>query len=224
MNLTTHAFLTVALTAAATFASGCAVDASRCGDDPGCSAVEAEGLAAEGELEVAEAAAREASAIEDTLASLSGREAALARWTLRIADGRTDDCDERLLRYFEEEAEPLVLDGCEKSFLRELVTFEAALGRRDDTLRSTREAARAADRFDQLRGGEGAFTRVDVVDINVAETQWMLLGLDLANESPLTLAQERMLGVAEQLELRAVDHVAATRVDRPGRDFDPNNL
>ena len=112
---------------------------------------------------------------EDRDAAAQGvpaRIAALQDWTLRLADGGADACDRRFVRYFAAAQRGIDLGGCDNSIMTKFVL---------------------TDEVEQM---------VVITPLSPQETRWMELGLDLAQDAPLTRVQEQMMVEADEAAFR----------------------
>ena len=82
--------------------------------------------------------------------------------------------------------------------------------------------AHEARELTELKAGRPVAAALDA--ITVEETKWMLLILDIKNDTPLTLEQKDMVAEAEQSQLHRIDRVTAQPVNVIQPQFDPIHL
>jgi hypothetical protein len=183
--------------ATATFATGCAIDSTDCTDQD-CSAIEAQRFAPENDFEVqpSDEGRPAAQRLRDPqLKQYPKTLPPLEQWVLRMDAGTADDCDYRFADYVAGDSGTLEVRGCEDSVIT------AVLADSDG-----RPVAVAFDAF------------------NVEETRWMLLGLDISEDAPLSVEQERMLIQAEDDSIRSAPAVHAEPVNEIAPAFAPEDL
>jgi hypothetical protein len=195
MTKTTNIAAAIAI-AASTFATGCAVAPTDCADAE-CVAADAQGAVEDAPIEVTEEGEGRltASRVRDPQLKQYPRTIPPLRdWVLRMDAGTADDCDMRFAAYVAGEDDALELRGCENSIIAEIVN------------------------------DGGRPVAVPFNAFNVEETRWMLLGLDISEDAPLSVEQERMLIEADDASIHARSAVTAQPVNGIEPAYAPENL
>lgn len=155
---------------ASTFGTGCAVDAADCNEQD-CSAIETEAeLNPTEDLSVAPADDDSVTAEEARGPNLRPVSSVppLRDWVLRMNAGKADACDLRFAGYVAGEYEELSLKNCESSVIAEIVAVDT----------------------------DGPIV-LPFDGFNAEETKWMLLGLDISQDNPLSVDQLRLIAEAQ---------------------------
>lgn len=169
----TYTIAAIALVASS-FATGCAAGAADC-TDVDCSDYDVESAEVVNDFEQQPSETDRVSATEardPQLRRFPLTIAPLQDWVLRMDAGEADACDMRFARYVAGKNQELSLRDCEDSVIANIVAVD------DDG-----PILVPIDRF------------------NAEETKWMLLGLDISEDNPLTVEQITMVAEAHDASL-----------------------
>jgi hypothetical protein len=220
--MTKTSLLAAIAIAATTAMTGCAVDQAPC-SDVDCIETETEGYAPDADLKITDGSEKRSAdfAGDRNLTRDPVRIAALQDWTLRLADGEADACDERLVRSVADSQNTVVIDGCEDSFLMKLVdSGEAeAVANVEGDFTATHDG-RPLD----VTENNGRPEAVALAPWTVEEMRWLSLAVDISEHAPLTITQERLFTEADASRDLRTQRITKEQLEDIEPQFHPRNL